>query len=266
MTTSKDIIAKAIELMEKIDAQSAQKVGGCFKHLEAGHKLSPECQSIVNAHKQQPQALQQKKQPLPQFTLQDIEGQLSKLAFTPSNIRSEKIEYQTSLPYFMTSFNDFLRVNKRIPSQNEYIDNYLRTNGQYLSSLNLTPDDMEAVKARATRAYPSLIRDLHFTSLLQYEGYNPIYDEDADVNGGVDQIIDMYGTPVYIHCFTGTNRAMQDRERKEHRHNFNGVHIDLPLDMNGSNSKRIGNFIVYSDKAVRQLDGLIANAMRGQRR
>jgi hypothetical protein len=165
----------------------------------------------------------------------EIERQIKSYKLTFFQIRDEATEWRMSTPMFVDTYKYLLRALRRVPSQEEFIDEYFRLNKGVRT---------RALEARARRAYPSLVRETHLKALLIENGFDVIQDRNEDILNGVDLIINHGGEQVCIHSFVKTQRGKAARALKNKRHNFKGRHIDMELDLD--EAKKVGDFGVYS--------------------
>lgn len=163
-------------------------------------------------------------------------------------VKSQDVECM-ALPNFVTSFYDFVLRSNTIPTQIDYFDNYLNINSRYFSDNVFDGDIMNAIKARALRAFPSIVRDIHFATYLKEHlpDCTVIYNAALDINEGIDLMI-INGKNYALNLFTDTQSAINARGLKANRHNrFNNViYIDIPISL--SKSVKVGDFYLYGDK------------------
>lgn len=98
------------------------------------------------------------------LSVADIESQIVQFKLQFLNIRNPQVEWKISFPIFLDSFYKFIYNKKRLPSQTEYFDYYIKNNRGWFQSNPLSDELLEGLKARLLRTYPSLIRDLHFAN------------------------------------------------------------------------------------------------------
>jgi len=183
----------------------------------------------------------------------DIEKQIEKYTLSFNRVRDKKIEWGTPLPMFVKTFNELISKTGIVPSQDEFVERYFGENIEELKNI-IADDGLKiGLEARIRRAYPSFVRDLHFYSLLREHGLNATRSEITDIEGGVDHIIEYRGTRFFIHCYVATTRGRYGRKIKNTRHRFEGKHIDLPLELGGSDTRVCGQFFLYSEKHIHRL-------------
>lgn len=146
-------------------------------------------------------------------------------------IRDEKVEFARGFPNMMLTLWTFIVVNRRIPTQKQFVDYFIQIHGTFCTAFNI-----DSVRARVLRTYPSIIRDLHFYSLVKESGIfkNVTYDAHKDTQRGIDLIVGLGEQEYNICCYVATRRSQEFRnEKKTHRHVVEPNTIELPLDLNG---------------------------------
>jgi hypothetical protein len=192
----------------------------------------------------------------------EIEEQVKNfhLKFLP--LRDERIEWGLKLPMFVDTFNMLITKNNRIPSQDEFVDAYCQNNASELTDVLSNQSLKEGLEARLRRTYPSLVRDVHFESLLRENGLDVTHDPHSDVFGGVDHVINFQGHVFYIHCYVDTRAGRYGRKIKNRRHDFQGIHLNVPMALDTKTSKVVGDFYLYSDSQVEFLVELMRSELK----
>lgn len=164
-------------------------------------------------------------------------------------LRDSRVEWKIAFPMFVDAFYKYVIKYKKIPVQREFFNYYQFCNKKYFRAKNYNDRIMEALKARAYRTYPSLVRDLYFNKLVKEKLDNifAIYNTKLDIEEGIDLMIICDGIYYAINLFTNTSRAHFGRTKKRDRHTkFSNVkYIELPVDFKGS--LKCGNFYLYGD-------------------
>lgn len=194
------------------------------------------------------------------LTTIDIENQIKDYKMTQIKFKDYNTEFKLRAPFFMMAFQKFVNTNNRVPGHDEFVAAYKLYNRAFFATID--GYTTFALECRARRAYPSLIRDLHFTALLQENGIDVKYDLEADLKG-IDQTITYKGEEFYVHCFVNTRASQVNREIKNYRHNFKGNHLDLPLDLDSSDAKTVGVFKLYSVKHIEKLKQMMEQKING---
>lgn len=191
------------------------------------------------------------------LSTQAIESQLQfmKLAFFME--RDEQMEWKTMPPMFIYSFYRFVATYQRIPTQAEFWQFYLHNNQAKFT--DQITSHLSALQARAYRAYPSFVRDVHFYYILVESQWfdRVIYHPTIDVKYGIDFIVQYRQQYFGVNCYISTPRSFQGREKKQFRHKKLSrlVLIDLPVHFKGS--KKCGPFYLYSQRELNQLVALL---------
>jgi hypothetical protein len=192
----------------------------------------------------------------------DIENAIRKYDLVFSAIKNEKAEWKTELPPFVYCFYKYLMESQQIFTQSEFWHKYQYMYDDFFANTNHI--ETEAIKARIYRAYPSLIRDLHFAKYLCRAAKNKsivYYNPRIDVEYGIDLLLikgnDNYG----INLYTQTNRSLQGRRKKSNRHPVynNVINIELPVRLGGAD--KCGKFFIYGKKELEDLKKHIVTAM-----
>lgn len=189
----------------------------------------------------------------------EIEKQISKDRLHFSPVKDQQVEWEFQAPPFVAAFLGLLDQKRRIPSQSEYCDYYVRTNRGILQSefaekwpSAATRAEKElALIARLERAYPSFVRDVYLLALLRENNIDAAYDQAHDVQDGVDLVIRAAGVRLSIHIFLDTERARRGRTVKEQRHSYAGHHLDVVV--RPHECKHVGEFWLPSKIHVDQI-------------
>ncbi len=91
------------------------------------------------------------------------------------------------------------------------------------------------------------------SALLTEKGLAAVYDRDTDVQAGVDHALKYKEGLFFVHSFVGTSRGRYGRRIKNMRHDFKGDHLDLVLNLSDPQTKKVGDFFLYSDKEINEL-------------
>ena len=169
------------------------------------------------------------------------------------NYKNDEVEWKVKLPMFLDSFYPFVLKLSKVPTQEELWVHYLTLIPNELK--NRGDDFLRGIKARLYRSYPSLVRDLHFSLLLNESSKHSeiIYNRDLDVKCGIDVLVIFKGINYAINLFTPTKRAYIGRNKKTHRHSMyeNIVDIELPVKFNDEHKH--GDFFLYGNQEIIQL-------------
>lgn len=193
------------------------------------------------------------------LTSKDIIDTIEKYPLKFINIRDHYIEWKLNVPIFVNSFYLFVVTYQRIPTQDEFYRCYKFINKKFFDEVNLTDEKELALRARTYRAYPSLVRDLHFNKLVseQFVDYNIIYNSTLDIDEGIDLLMYNNDNIYAINLYTKTNRAIKTRSTKINKHNNyeNVNYIEFPVDFKGCFA--VGDFFLYGIKEIEKLKNII---------
>ena len=192
------------------------------------------------------------------LTAGDVEQSLIHYPFTGSGrIKDDSIE-KTFVPIVASVFMRFVFDYDRIPTEDElwqaYTETYLdQKHDGYVIKDTFLPKhqskqllNRNGLQARVLRAYPSLIRDVHFYLMCKESRYlNKVkYSLKTDLYDGIDLFVDYEGQTFGISCFTQTARSQQFKEKKYRRHNYNHIQ-EICVEMDLSKGFRAGNFRLF---------------------
>lgn len=200
------------------------------------------------------------------LTYSEVEIQLEGIHLEFSDIKDPFVEYRLQIPMFVSAFYDFIFDYNKVPTQLEFWEHYQLYNKDFFDDRKFQPSTLEALKARAYRTYPSLIRDVHFNLLLKsrWPGNTVLYNRSLDIEEGIDILIKGNTDFYAVNLFTDTNLAKAAREKKANRHDSysNLKYIDMPVNFRTSHKK--GDFFLYGDVEYEQLKNkLISVYARG---
>ncbi len=187
----------------------------------------------------------------------DITTQILNYKLEFYNYKNFDVEWQMKLPMFLNTFYDLIIKNNTIPTQSGLWEEYKKQ-----LTLPEKADKnvlLKGIKARLYRAYPSLVRDIHFSKYLEEQSLNGakiIYNTILDVEYGIDIIVHFKNQLYALNLFTKTKRAFMGREKKSHRHiDINNViYIDLPLEL--QNKNKVGDFYLFKEKQFSELKSI----------
>lgn len=181
----------------------------------------------------------------------DIEAQIASYDLRFPDIRNNDAENGRGVPPFVPAFYMFVSIYHRVPTADEAFG-FLLDMHKDDNILLTRPDLYEAVRARFRRAYPSLVRDLHFGQLVRErlpKEYKAYYNIELDLKHDIDLLV-ITPHAMYSAClFTNTQRGNDFRGVKENRHlRFSNVKY-IELSLNDSNAKVIGKdkFWLYTE-------------------
>lgn len=199
----------------------------------------------------------------------EVEWQLEQypLKFGDPRAKRHDVEDRIPFPVFLESFQSFIRRERRLPTQSEFIAHYREINLQFFKRTSLTPEQDLALNDRMCRVYPSLARELHFALMLHGStDFDLIFSNFIlDTSRGIDVLLrrDMkyYGLKLMV----GTQRSLQFcdvKDMERHTKLYNDVeYIRFPLVR--SDCKQVGRFELYHEGYVETLLGHVVRSSVG---
>lgn len=162
-------------------------------------------------------------------------GKIEHLASTNKpeflQVRDDNVEFARGFPNMMLTLWSYIVYTRSLPTQKQFADYFLQAHAGFCAGFN--PD---AVKARVLRTYPSIMRDLHFYSLVkESELFKTVtYDALKDTQKGIDLVVGAGKQEYNICCYVATRRSREFREAKKNdRHAPQPNTIELPLELDG---------------------------------
>lgn len=190
---------------------------------------------------------------------ESIENSVKNYPLEFLNVRDNQVEWEIKFPSFISTFYKYYYNHKILPTQVEFWENYLSNNKIFFNTLTLTPNQQLGLKARLYRTYPSLIRDIHFATLIneQFGVGSILYNTKLDIEEGIDLLIINSDKLWAINLYTKTRNAIYARSLKSERHKpfVNVNYVEFPMDFKGS--KKCGSFFLYSDIELKELQKMI---------
>lgn len=181
-------------------------------------------------------------------TEQTLREAIEKIQYiAPSRILGQT-EYRRYPPFLIGFYQSiFWLDNTLVPTPEQFWNMYYK-----LFRNDIKDYEVDGVRGRSMRSYPSLVRDYHFfilckeSKLLENVNYSVI----DDLNG-VDLSIKYKGNNFKIHLFVDTSRSNYFRTIKNNRHSFDMYDIDLPLQLSVKN--KVGDFYLYNNSHLEKL-------------
>lgn len=156
---------------------------------------------------------------------------------------NKKIEWKKAIPLITVSFNYHLLRDENIPTPEELLMDYNRDNQYFLKTI---PQDLiNGVEYRVLRAYPSLVRDVHFVSITREMGYNTKRTLHNDIHG-VDAIIPATVNELNICLYIWSKKSLAYKKNKK---NKNVINFPLTKD----NRIEINNVYLYSASSIEKM-------------
>ena len=104
------------------------------------------------------------------ISVKELETQISKLSYSGTGKGKDPNVEKAKFPPFIQVFYYLFFAYLKVPSEKKVFETYLKWLGNSSKETFIYKDqtyDLNSVKNRFLRTYPSLIRDLHFLYLLQ---------------------------------------------------------------------------------------------------
>lgn len=193
-----------------------------------------------------------------EFTAKDIEKQLAK--YEPCEFFPHKELKLTDgeVPKMAELFCDMIFAYRRVPSQKEFFEYYLDyyKDNQFIKSLD--EKQLEGLKARVYKSYPSFLRDIHFGLFLTENAdfKEVVYNINLDIDKGVDILVRDKGKEYAVRLYTNTPKARRKAYAKSAIHEETlkkYIVIDLPITLSGNCSNKINNYCLYDERYMKRL-------------
>jgi hypothetical protein len=193
-----------------------------------------------------------------QYDHKSVESWLSQYNLWFIRQINETVEKGMDLPMFVYAFYRYLYKQKCLPTQEQLYQEYIKHD--YFKGKNLSEDIMIGIKARLLRAYPSLVRDIHFAFYVKEKNPNitALYSMNLDVKEGIDLLLLKDSKYYGVNLYTDTPRGKEARSWKTKRHEpfYNVQYIEFPVKF--EESHRCGKFNLYGETEYNKLMELIA--------
>ena len=186
----------------------------------------------------------------PQMSSAQIEGLLREHEFdvTPYRSTNRSMEAARCVPIMSIAFHRAILRTSSIPSLEVFLAGYEADNQRFFDGLDAS--DRSGVRYRAARAYPSLVRDVHFVTKARELGATVSRTLRDDI-AGIDASVSTPDGDRYIRLYYDSPRSRRHRMTKAMVHDISGDHVDMPLTQ--ENATRVGNIYLYSDEAITTL-------------
>jgi len=199
-----------------------------------------------------------------EITSSDIFNTVYKYDIPIWDIRLEEIENDYKLPMFIHSFYSYILKYQVIPTSDEFFTYYKELNKDFFKANHYSSYLMIGLQARCYRLYPSLIREFHFTKIVQEcltNKYKVIYNIDLDVREGIDMMIIKDNNFFGINLFVDTYYSKVARGNKKTRHTTfdNVTYVDSPILLKAIDTIKCGNFVLYGYNHYHELINKLNN-------
>ena len=192
------------------------------------------------------------------FSSEEMQKQLLKYTLEFNGTRIEEIQ-KTSFPMFVFEYYNYIYHKKHIPNQNDFWNYYMEVNSNHYTIRSLDKRLIYGLKARASRAYTSLVREMHCIKFVKECSVFDVvkYNLYLDVHKGIDMLIQHNKKLIGVSLFIETKESLKYRKQKKHRHNPDDrfIYMDLPLNFRGS--KQCGSYYLYGERELNKLKTMI---------
>ena len=157
---------------------------------------------------------------------------------------NDKIENFVRLPKFVIYFWNYVINKQQIPTQEQFKDGYINSKVVQKVISNFDLIEIEGLRCRLNRVFPSLVRDLILS--LQLRENKILKDNEAGIRyniqldlKGIDILVIYRGIYYGVRCFADTPRSRDYKSIKPERTpDFTNVtYIDSPLCSKNTDSK-----------------------------
>ena len=205
------------------------------------------------------------------LTSTQVESQIRDYPYSGvKQYRNESLD-NVKIPPIISVFYTILFMQNKVPSSEELISFYTNIFFDFNNdSYQIKPEyragkenplfDINSIKARILRTYPSLVRDFHFYLLCCESDYfdNVYYSLKKDFVDGIDVDVVYKGETYGVSLHTKTNKSLFYKNKKYFRHSYAGIkEIDLTLELNSR--KMTGSFFLYDTSHIEKLVKEIQN-------
>lgn len=187
-------------------------------------------------------------------------------AFDYNELYSEYRDYKdengvekTQFPPINFVFYKYVFENDSIPSPQNVIDSYFELYEDNIkvvdgnAEMNGVIYNLNALKARILRTYPSLLRDFHFYLMLkECNSFDKVTYSCADDIKGIDITIVHRNQKYIVSLFTDTKRSWSFKKIKNifrHRYGKNEIKVPMVLD----EADKCGDFMLYKKSDVKNV-------------
>ena len=203
----------------------------------------------------------------------DLEKLLKESNYKGQRLVKDPLVERSGIPSLMVHFMTHFIAENIIPTDEAFAESYLEehftplhdeTNEFFMANNGRCPQPLwgEGIRARALRAYPSLIRDVHFYLLCQESKLfdKVVYSLEKDIKG-VDLEITQEGVCYSVSLFVQTNRSLHYKKMKYSRHDYSERNeICVALDF--QKCLKAGDFFLYDSYHVRNVMREIRNRQK----
>lgn len=198
-----------------------------------------------------------------EISTESIENQIKGFSYKGEKRVKDYAVERAMLPPFAYSFYSYIFENQAIPSPDEFIEKYLsqeyftkESDDEYrvLYKNRNVVLNKEGLIARILRAYPSLLRDVHFYYMADESNLfeETKYSFNDDYSNGIDIQVMYKGQWYDVALLQNTRRSMYFKNEKKRRHG--DLDLDLIyMEIDRKESKACGDFNLFTEKHINKL-------------
>ena len=204
----------------------------------------------------------------PDFSSGKIEKVIRNFRLKRVETVNATLEWRTQTPPFVQTFYDYIDENDLLPTQGKFVESYLERNQGAFASFD--EPQIEAIKARAARAFPSLVRKMHFRALVEEsELFDRVeYDPKSDVKSGADATVSYRDHTFAVKCLNPTKRMRRQQINTEPQRDEGSETTQIIFTLDPESAKRVGRFFLYTPKDIdrlrRELDEVLGGPVDGE--
>jgi hypothetical protein len=184
------------------------------------------------------------------FTSDDLVNFLVNTSCIISEKRSKAVEWETTLPSFTNYFYDYIINSQTLISQTSFFQKYYYT---YINKfVNFKKYDIECLRGRLYRAYPSLVRDLHFNLVAkELFGDKAFYSLSLDQEYKIDSLLLLENKKIGFELFINTQNSLHSRQVKKDRPKLIDESIEVvECSLHDGKILFVGSYFLYDAKSI----------------
>lgn len=205
------------------------------------------------------------------LTQESLEKSLGCFKYSGNNKKISPFVENYRLPAIISSFYDHVFEEESVPNESQLSKKYLNTFFEKQDNTNfILRERYQDTKRfghnfngyhllpRILRAYPSLIRDIHFyTICLACPLFSKVvYSLKYDFYKGLDLGLRYKDRSFFVSLHVETSRGNSYKAKKYSRHSYEGVE-EVVLEISFDDCKEVGPFFLYTDKHLNKLINLL---------
>lgn len=195
------------------------------------------------------------------LSIEELEKQISLISYEPAKDSKCSETENLMLPPFIQVFYFLFFSYLKIPTLHDCWNTYASWLGGESDNkleINGIKYDLEGIRNRLNRTYPSLIRDLHFLYLIEESGkFDKVdYSMDRDYYNGLDLKITYKKQDIYVSIFIDTSRSRYFKHKKTERHDYSIIN-EIEFQVSFNSLSKIGYIYLLNNKHVELLENMI---------